>query len=41
MPAHEIHVKTLGDHPLDVIPTMDDGHIPAEIARDTEVDSKI
>ncbi|GAJ10818.1 unnamed protein product, partial [marine sediment metagenome] len=41
MPAHEIHTKTLADHPLEVIPAMDDEHIPPEIARDTEVDSKI
>ncbi|GAI76094.1 unnamed protein product, partial [marine sediment metagenome] len=41
MPEHSIHVKTVEDHPLDVIPTMDEPHIPAEIARDTEVDSKI
>ncbi|MBA7636866.1 hypothetical protein ES703_44494 [subsurface metagenome] len=41
MPAHGIHVKTAEDHPLDVIPTMDDAHIPPEIARDAEVDSKI
>ncbi|GAI91845.1 unnamed protein product, partial [marine sediment metagenome] len=41
MPAHGIHVKTVEDHPLDVIPTMDDGHIPPEIARDTEVASEI
>ncbi|MBA7612428.1 hypothetical protein ES703_19664 [subsurface metagenome] len=41
MPAHGIHVKTVEDHPLDVIPTMDEPHIPPEIARDAEVDSKI
>ncbi len=41
MPAHETHMKTLDDHPLAIIPTMDDGHIPPEIARDTEVDSKV
>ncbi|GAI61324.1 unnamed protein product, partial [marine sediment metagenome] len=41
MPAHGIHVKTLGDHPLDVIPTMDDAHIPPEIARAIEVASGI
>ncbi|MBA7687537.1 hypothetical protein ES703_96001 [subsurface metagenome] len=41
MPAHGIHVKTVEDHPLDVIPTMDDEHIPPEIARDIEVASEI
>ncbi len=41
MPAHGIHVKTVEDHPLDVIPTMDDVHIPPEIARDAEVASEI
>ena len=41
MPAHGIHIKTVEDHPLDIIPTMDEPHIPPEIARDTEVDSKI
>ncbi|GAI68647.1 unnamed protein product [marine sediment metagenome] len=41
MPAHGIHVKTVEDHPLDVIPTMDDAHIPPEIARDIEVASGI
>ncbi|GAJ08105.1 unnamed protein product, partial [marine sediment metagenome] len=41
MPAHGIHVKTVEDHPLNVIPIMDEPHIPPEIARDTEVDSKI
>ncbi|MBA7465013.1 hypothetical protein ES707_00174 [subsurface metagenome] len=41
MPAHGIHIKTVEDHPLDVIPTMDEPHIPPEIARDTEVDGKI
>ena len=38
---HAAHYPTLADHPLSIIPTMDDAHIPAEIARDTEVDSKI
>ncbi|GAI79168.1 unnamed protein product, partial [marine sediment metagenome] len=38
---HAVHLKTLADHPLTVIPTMDDAHIPAAIARDTEVDTKI
>ena len=38
---HAVHVKTLADHPLSIIPTMDDDHIPAAIARDTEVDSKV
>ncbi|GAI24640.1 unnamed protein product [marine sediment metagenome] len=41
MPEHSIHVKTVEDHPLDVIPTMDDEHIPAAIARDAEVASEI
>ncbi len=41
MPEHSIHVKTVEDHPLDVIPTMDEPHIPPEIARDAEVDSKV
>lgn len=25
---HPVHVKTLADHPLNIIPTMDDAHIP-------------
>ncbi len=37
MPGHEIHMKTLDDHPLSIIPVMDDAHIPDEIARDAEV----
>lgn len=38
---HAVHLKTLGDHPLSIIPTMDDAHIPAAIARDTEVTTKV
>ena len=34
---HTTHLKTLADHPLSIIPTMDDAHIPATIARDAEV----
>ena len=34
---HAVHVKTLADHPLSIIPTMDDAHIPPEITRDTEL----
>ena len=34
---HPVHIKTLVDHPLSIIPTMDDAHIPAAIARDAEV----
>jgi len=34
---HDVHLKTLDDHPLSIIPTMDDDHIPASITRDTEV----
>lgn len=41
MPAHGIHIKTLDEHPLSIIPVMDDAHIPDEIARDAEVVSEI
>ena len=34
---HAVHLKTLADHPLTIIPTMDDAHIPAAITRDAEV----
>jgi hypothetical protein len=34
---HATHLKILADHPLTIIPTMDDDHIPATIARDAEV----
>lgn len=39
--AHEAHLPTLADHPAAIIPPLTDAHIPAEIARDAEVDGKI
>lgn len=38
---HAVHLKTLVDHPLAIIPTMDDAHIPAGIARDAECIDRI